>query len=54
VELDIIVREYIKDNDSWRALPWYAHFDREKHRDKVVLFRPAPGSYVMIFPGGAP
>ena len=54
VELDIIVREYIKDNDSWRALPWYAHFDREKHRDKVVLFRPAPGSYVMIFPAGAP
>jgi hypothetical protein len=50
VELDIIVREFIKDTESWRALPWYAHFDRDKHPDKAVLFNPAPGSYVLIFP----
>ncbi|WP_437630834.1 hypothetical protein [Sorangium sp. So ce854] len=52
VELDLIVREFIKDSESWRALPWYPHFDREERRDKAVLFNPAPGSYALIFPGG--
>ncbi|WP_437808014.1 hypothetical protein [Sorangium sp. So ce1078] len=50
VELDLIVRELIKDSESWRALPWYPHFDREAHPDKAVLFSTAPGSYVLIFP----
>ncbi|MGK4003080.1 hypothetical protein WMF31_10695 [Sorangium sp. So ce1036] len=50
VELDIIVREFIKDTAPWRALPWYPHFDREEHPDRTVLFNPAPGSYVLIFP----
>jgi hypothetical protein len=50
VELDIIVREYMKDNDSWRALPWSSHFDKEQHRDKTVLYRPGPASYALIFP----
>ncbi|WP_437293737.1 hypothetical protein [Sorangium sp. So ce426] len=50
VELDLIVREFIKESESWRALPWYPHFDREKHPDKAVLFNPAPGSYTLIFP----
>ncbi|XXX73586.1 hypothetical protein WMF30_38680 [Sorangium sp. So ce134] len=50
VELDLIVREFIKDSESWRALPWYPHFDREAHPDKTVLFNPAPGAYVLVFP----
>ncbi|WP_437989935.1 hypothetical protein [Sorangium sp. So ce145] len=50
VELDLIVRELIKESESWRALPWYPHFDKEKHPDKAVLFNPAPGSYTLIFP----
>ncbi|WP_437323827.1 hypothetical protein [Sorangium sp. So ce381] len=50
VELDLIVREFIKESESWRALPWYPHFDREKQPDKAVLFNPAPGSYTLIFP----
>ncbi|WP_437586524.1 hypothetical protein [Sorangium sp. So ce1000] len=50
VELDLIVREFIKESESWRALPWYSHFDREQDPDKAVLFNPAPGSYTLIFP----
>jgi hypothetical protein len=50
VELDIIVPEYIKDSDAWRALPWHAHYDREKLGQRSVLFNPEPGSYVLIFP----
>ena len=50
VELDLIVREYIKDTDVWRSLPWYLHFDKQAHPGQVVLFQPTPGAYVMIFP----
>jgi hypothetical protein len=25
IELDLIVADYIQDNDAWRSLPWYAH-----------------------------
>lgn len=50
VELDLIVREYIKDTPVWQQLPWYPHFDKRAHANQVVLFNPTPGSYVMIFP----
>ena len=49
VEIDLIVPEFIKDTDSWRKLSWYSHFDPSKNPDKVTLFNPAPGSYVLIF-----
>jgi hypothetical protein len=50
VELDLVVPEYIKDNDAWNALPWTRHFDKDKNPSKTTLFRPAPGSFVLIFP----
>ena len=50
VELDLIVREYIKDTEVWQSLPWYRHFDKSQHADKVVLLSPAPASFVLIFP----
>lgn len=50
LELDLIVPEYIKDTDTWTALPWFKHYDRDKLGDKVVLFSPTPTSYVLVFP----
>jgi hypothetical protein len=50
VELDLIVREYIKDTEVWQSLPWYRHFDKSEHPDKVVLLNPGPRSFVLIFP----
>lgn len=50
VELDLIVPEFIKDNDAWRALPWYPFFEGATRPAKVVLFNPEPGSYALIFP----
>ena len=50
VEVDLIVREYIKETEVWQQLPWYAHFDKAAHKTKFVLFNPAPASYVLIFP----
>ncbi len=50
VEVDLIVREYIKDTPPWQSLSWYPHFDRNAHTDRTVLFRPAENSFVLIFP----
>lgn len=50
IELDLVVPEYIKDNDSWNALPWIGHYKKDAHPTKTTLFRPQPGSYVLIFP----
>ena len=50
VEIDLFVPEFILDTESWKKLPWYPHFDRDKHPEKTTLFNPRPGSYVLIFP----
>jgi hypothetical protein len=49
VALDLIVPEYIMDTEVWRALPWYAHFDKENAPPDVTLFTTGPESYVLIF-----
>ncbi len=50
VELDLIVRELIKDNQVWRSLPWYSSFDPELYPQSYVLMRTAPRAYVLFFP----
>jgi hypothetical protein len=49
VELDLIVREFIKDTDAWQRLPWYDHFRPALDTDRTVLMQPSPGSYVLFF-----
>jgi hypothetical protein len=50
VELDLIVPEFVKDTEAWRNMPWFQAFDREHLSDEALLFRPAPGSFALIFP----
>jgi hypothetical protein len=54
VALDLIVREFIKDNAAWRALPWYGKFDPQSAPESCVLLSPSPQSYVLFFPGSVP
>lgn len=49
VELDLIVPEYIKDNDTWRAFPWFEHFDRSAPPAEVTLFKTGEHSWVLVF-----
>lgn len=49
VELDMIVPEFIKDNDSWRALPWFSAYDRDKLGGSTVLITMGPRSYALVF-----
>ncbi len=50
VEIDLIVPEYIKDSDTWKSLPWHAHYDVKKLGARVTLFKTGPKSYTLIFP----
>jgi len=50
VELDLIVPEFVKDTEAWRNMPWYRAFDREHLSTETLLYRPAPGSFALIFP----
>jgi hypothetical protein len=54
LELDLIVPQYIKDTDVWKALPWYAAYAALGHSDEVTLFRVGPYSYTLVFARGAP
>ena len=53
VELDLIVPEYIKDNEAWKALTWYPHYDAQRFGADALLFHPEPAAYVLIFPRSA-
>jgi len=50
VELDVFVPESIQDTDAWKAMPWYAHYDRAAHANATVLFKTGPSSWALIFP----
>jgi hypothetical protein len=53
VELDLIVREFIKDSEAWRALPWYAHFDPTRGESQFLVMRTAGHRYALFFPKAA-
>jgi hypothetical protein len=50
LEIDLIVPEFVKDTEAWRALPWFAAFDREHLTNETLLYRPRPSSFALIFP----
>jgi hypothetical protein len=50
VELDLIVREFIKDTEVWRALPWYPHVDPQRFDDQWLLMRTGSQRYVLFLP----
>jgi hypothetical protein len=50
VELDLIVREFIKDTEVWRALPWYPHFEPNRFDDQWLLMKTGPQRYTLFFP----
>jgi hypothetical protein len=50
LELDVFVPESIQDTESWKAMAWYAHYDRAAHAGGAVLFKTGPSSYALVFP----
>jgi hypothetical protein len=50
VAVDLIVPEFIRDDATWRALPWVKDYDVQKLGAKTTLFRTGDKSYVLVFP----
>lgn len=51
VELDLIVPEFIKDDSpTWKKLPWYPSYDRERFGKSTVLIKMGERSYALLFP----
>jgi len=54
VALDLVVPEYIGDDATWRALPWWSSYDRARLGGKTTLFRVGERSFVLVFPAARP
>jgi hypothetical protein len=57
VALDLIVPEFVGQNEVWQALPWWRHYDKSRLGRKATLFRlsrAVPASFVLLFPVEAP
>jgi hypothetical protein len=53
VEIDLIVPEFVKENESWKKFAWHAAFTSDDEpRDKATLYTMAttPPSYALVFP----
>jgi hypothetical protein len=54
VSIDLVVPEFIADDDTWRALPWVSHYDRARLGSKPTLIKTADRSYVLVFAESPP
>jgi hypothetical protein len=50
VAVNLVVPEFIGDDETWRALPWWSHYDRGRLGRRATLFRTGESSYVLVFP----
>jgi hypothetical protein len=49
-ELDIVLREQIRDTESFRRFAWYPHFRSGSLEPRFSLYRTGPRSFTLIFP----
>jgi hypothetical protein len=52
VAIDLVVPEFIGDDETWRSLPWRSSYDKAKLGAKAVLFATGERSFVLVFPLG--
>jgi hypothetical protein len=54
VAVDLVVPEYIVDDATWRAFPWFSRYDSARLGGRTTLFRVAERSFVLVFPETRP
>ena len=50
VELDLVVREQVRDTSAWEAQPFYHHFSKDLMPTRTLLYRQGPHSFTLVFP----
>jgi hypothetical protein len=50
VAVDLVVPEFIGDDETWRSLPWRSSYDKARLGTKATLFMIAERSFVLVFP----
>jgi len=53
IELDLVVREYVKDTDAWRKQPYYQALRNSSLPDKALLYQWAEHSFGIVFAAGS-
>ncbi len=52
IELDLVIPEYVTDEEFWKARTWYSRFHKQGD-SQTMLLHPRPNSYVLFFPVSA-
>jgi hypothetical protein len=50
IELDLIVREYVKDTEIWQKQPYYTALRNHPDPTKTLLYQWGPHSFGLVFP----
>ena len=50
VAVDLVVPEFIVDDETWRSFAWFSKYDRARLGGKTTLFRVSAKSFVLVFP----
>lgn len=54
VEIDLYVSDFVEPTDIWKKMPWYPHYDRDRLGDRITMYEPTPGSFVILLPRRKP
>lgn len=49
VALDLIVPEFIRDDETWRSLPWWPAYQPDRLGNGSALFKTGDRSFVLVF-----
>jgi hypothetical protein len=50
IAVDLVVPEFIGDDETWRSLPWWSRYDKARFGAKATLLRTAQRSFILVFP----
>jgi len=50
VEVDLIIPEFVRNEEPWTNLPWFPHYDPARQGEKTWLYQTGKAAFVLIFP----
>jgi hypothetical protein len=50
VAIDLVVPEFIGDDETWKRFPWWSRYDKGRLGAKATLLKTGDRSFVLVFP----